>query len=483
MQEDIIMSKIRYTILLLVACVLFVGGASAQTAKSAYFLEGAFHNYQLNPAMQAERPFFSAALGNWALKTNGNFGLSNFLYPYGDNQLTTFMSSSVSADEFLGRLPQSLQLSTELGSTLFAAGFRLLGGYTTFSLTMNSTSSFNMPRGFFEFAKKGFQEDHYSFSGINVNTMNYAAFTLGYSHQIVEGLRVGVNAKYLVGLAYANLHVDKVNIQMNEDKWMVETHASAEAAFYTEVSVDAGPMDDLNEPRVPMVDAFENMETINYSNVMSALKPAARGFAFDLGIEYDMESIIKGLTVSVSLVDVGGINWKYVTKASLKDSKVEFDGIDEIDPNDFEGSIEKEVEAITADLEEMFAVPYCHGTTSGTTKLSPVMYLGAEYEMPFYRPLSFAVLYGKRFAAYGGWDEVRGYCNIAPLKWLEFSANAAYSTYGTSWGWMFNFHPKLFSFFVGSDFMITKVTPQYIPVNNMNGHITIGVNKPLGKRK
>jgi hypothetical protein len=31
--------------------------------------------------------------------------------------------------------------------------------------------------------------------------------------------------------------------------------------------------------------------------------------------------------------------------------------------------------------------------------------------------------------------------------------------------------------------MITKVTPQFIPVNNLNGHVTFGFNMPLGKRK
>ena len=131
----------------------------------------------------------------------------------------------------------------------------------------------------------------------------------------------------------------------------------------------------------------------------------------------------------------------------------------------------------------MFAMPYSHGTTSSKTKLNPTMYLGAEYNMPFYRPLSVAVLYGKRYGDFGGWDEVRGYLNLSPLKWIEFSANAGVSTYGTTWGWMFNFHPKILSFFIGSDYMITKVTPQYIPVNNLNGHITFGLNMPLGKRK
>ena len=81
------MNKIKYsTLLLLMACAL---STSAQTAKSAYFLEGTFHNYQLNPAMKAERGFLSLLAGNMSMGTNGNVGISNFLYPYDDNKLTT----------------------------------------------------------------------------------------------------------------------------------------------------------------------------------------------------------------------------------------------------------------------------------------------------------------------------------------------------------------------------------------------------------
>ena len=105
--------------------------------------------------------------------------------------------------------------------------------------------------------------------------------------------------------------------------------------------------------------------------------------------------------------------------------------------------------------------------------------------MPFYKPLSVAMLYGKKFSpyAYSGWQEYRGYVNFAPFKWLELSANAGQTTFGTSWGWMFNFHPAGLTFFVGSDYMITKVTPQFIPVNNLNSHITLGINLALGKRQ
>ena len=111
------------------------------------------------------------------------------------------------------------------------------------------------------------------------------------------------------------------------------------------------------------------------------------------------------------------------------------------------------------------------------------MYLGAEYT--FFRPVSVGVLYGKRFSTstFNKWYEMRGYLNLAPFKWLEASVNYGTTTYGTSLGWIFNFHPAGFTFFVGSDYMLTKVTPQFIPVDDLNAHITMGVNLSMGKRK
>jgi hypothetical protein len=113
------------------------------------------------------------------------------------------------------------------------------------------------------------------------------------------------------------------------------------------------------------------------------------------------------------------------------------------------------------------------------------MYLGAEYNMPFYKPLSVGVLYGHCFSPYESqkWYEVRGFLNIAPLKWLEASVNYGYGTYGANLGWMLNFHPGGINLFVGSDYMITKVTPQYLPVDNLNAHVTFGLNIAFGRRK
>ena len=443
----------------------FTLNVTAQTAKSAYFLDGAYHNFKLNPAMKAERGFFTIGLGNLTLGTNGNVGVSHFLFPKGNNELTTFMSGTVDQDEFLDRLPQSIRLGMNFDETLLALGFRMFGGYTSFSVSLHSNTSIALPKGFFEFAKKGFQESRYNFSGINLNTMNYAAATLGYSHEVYKGLRVGVNLKYLMGLAYADATFDRFNIEMSEEQWLVESHAQAQAALISEVYFEDG---DNN---------IENLQ-------MGAFAPAASGFAVDLGIVYDMKELVPGLTLSASVVDLGRINWQYMMSLENNDTPIKWDGFSEIDINEIGTSLEAELEQLGKDAEQMMELKV-NDIKSEATNLNATMYLGAEYNMPFYKPLSVAMLYGKQFSpyAYSGWDEFRGYINIAPLKWLEASANIGHTTFGTSWGWMLNFHPAGTTFFVGSDYMISNITPQYLPVNDLNYHFTLGMNIAIGKRK
>ena len=456
------MKRIKYITILL--CAMFAMKGMAQTAKSAYFMDGTFHNFRINPAMKAERGFFSLALGNMSIATNGNVGVSHFLYPDGD-QLTTFMSGKVDQDEFLGRLPEYARLGMNFDETLFGLGFRLLGGYTSFSVSVHSNTSMALPKGFFEFAKKGLQDQHYNFSGINMHSMNYAAATLGYSREVYKGLRVGVNLKYLIGLAYTDFTFDRFNIELSEDRWRIEGHAQAQAALGSEVY-------------------FEDEDASLDALRMGPLASAAKGFAVDLGVVYDMKEFVPGLTVSASIVDLGSINWQYMMSIENNGEPICWEGLKDANIDNMGTALEEELEKLGEKAEKIMDLEV-NDIHSESTKLGVTMYVGAEYNMPFYKPLSVAMLYGKRFSpyAYSGWDDIRGFVNIAPLKWFEASANVGYSTFGTSLGWMLNFHPAGVNFFVGSDYMITKVTPQFIPVNNLNSHVTLGVNLALGKRK
>ena len=200
-----------------------------------------------------------------------------------------------------------------------------------------------------------------------------------------------------------------------------------------------------------------------------------------------MEDIIPGLTMSASLLDLGQITWQQMMSIENdKNSCIRWEGLKEANINDMEGAFNKEFEKLEQAATQMIEFKV-GDLKEKKVKLNATMYLGAEYNLPFYRELSFAVLYGKQFSpySYSGWEETRGYVNWAPIKWLEVSANAGSTTFGTSYGWMLNFHPRLISFFIGSDYMVTHVTSQYLPlpVNDMNYHFTFGFVKPIGRRK
>ena len=465
------MKNIRYAIATL-AVVLLSHTAVAQTALSSYFLDGMMYNSKLNPAMSAERGYFSLGVGNISLATRGNVGLANFLYPRGENELTTFMSGSVTADDFLSRIPEKTKLGVNIDESIMAFGFRMFGGFFSFDLSLHSSVNVSLPKGLFEFAKKGLQENRYSFSGLNINTMNYAAASIGYSHKIFDGFQLGVNAKYLLGLAHADVFVDKLDVELSGQRWMVESHAQAQAALFCKANVEV----DEN-------DVIKNMELALGQEDLVNLR-ASGGFAFDLGVVYDLQKFVPGLKVSASVVDLGFINWRYMLSGQSTDARVEFDGFGEVDYNNVEGAVNAELEKLADDAAKLIEFNY-NGESSVKTRLNTTMHVGAEYNMPFYKPLSVGVLYSQCFSPYESrkWVEARGYVNISPVKWFELSANYGYGTYGHALGWMINFHPAGINLFVGSDYMITKVSPQFIPLNNMNSHVTFGLSLALGKRK
>lgn len=456
------MKNIRYIIVALFVAFSAAAGV-AQTALSSYFLDGTLYNSKLNPAMDAESNYVSIAVGNLSLRTKGNVGVSTFLYPRGENELATFMSGSVGKEEFLGKLPEVSRMGFNLDETLMAGGFRALGGYGSVGISLHSSVAVSLPKGLFEFAKNGLQKKAYSFSGVNISTMNYAAVTLGYSREVIKGLRVGANIKYLQGLAHADINIDKLNVELNDQHWLAESHATAQVAMFCEAKPTYKD------------DVVNGVELIGFV-------PKSSGFGVDLGAVYDMAEFVPGLKVSASVVDLGFIHWKHMMKGQSTDAKVEFDGFDEIDYNDMATSVDAEFEKLGNDAAKMVEFNY-DGSEAVNTRLNTTMYVGAEYNMPFYDKLSVGALYGQCFSPFecNRWFDARGFVNVSPLSWFEATVNCGYTSYGTSLGWMLNFHPAGINFFIGSDHMITRVTPQFIPLNDLNTHLTLGINIAVGK--
>lgn len=451
--------------------------ATAQSLRSGYFMEGSTYRHQLNPAFMGERNYFSIpGLGNISAGVQGNIGVDDFVYKYNQNgyTLTTFMNPTVGNAEFLDNLHENNHLNADIRMTLLSFGFRGMGGFNTFEIGLRSNSSVNLPYGLFDFMKTGMDDaasTHYKIDDITVRSNNYVEFAFGHAREIIKDrLSVGGKVKLLVGGANVDGHVKNMDVYMSQDVWRVEAEGEVNGSLKGGYFTTKAP----NEQGKREVDGLE------------VESPGIGGFGIgiDLGAVYKMDDFVEGLTLSAAVLDLGFIKWNNGLKARMQNNYT-FNGFQHpiaVDPegDDDPGDIDNQIDQIGDDLEDFIKL-YDDGTVSSrSTKLASTLNVGAEYVFPLYQKLKFGLLSTTHFNKPFTWSEARLSANISPIRWLEASVNYAYGSFGSGFGWMLNFHPKGFNFFVGMDHLVTKVTPQYAPIGNANANISLGFNITWG---
>lgn len=462
--------KLRLQIIILF--LLAVGASTnilAQTLNSSYFLEGATFRHQLNPAFMGERNYISIPLlGNINVGTSSNIGLTDFIYKYNDPEskydLTTFMSSSVSREEFLGNLKTNNQINTNFGFTILSAGFHAWGGFNTIELGVKSNSSVNLPYELFNFMKTGMDQEVYHIKNFAANSNNYVELALGHAHDINDRLTIGAKLKFLVGGANVDSKIDQMDVELTGDKWQIMANGTINTAVgggYYKTKA-------------------ENPGEITGFDVEKNAGPAGYGAGIDLGATY---KIGDNFILSASVLDLGFINWKNSLKGATRNNEpFTFNGFNDIavDPEDGDpNSVDEQFENMKDDLEDMTKF-YDEGKVNRKTTLASTVNFGAEY-LFLNDKMSLGALTTTHINKPYTWSQAMAALNMRPARWLDASVNYSYSTFGSNLGWMLNIHPKGFTFFVGSDRMITNVTPQYIPTNNFNTNICFGFNITFGR--
>ena len=436
-------------------------GMSAQALNSGYFLDGYLFKHQLNPALESDKAYFSIpVLGNINIGTRGNIGLGNFLYPTANGGLTTFMNSSISAEEFLNGLSTNNKLAMNLDMSILSAGFRAWGGFNTIDIGLRSHTALNIPKDMLEFMKVGQSGPTtvYDMGDMGMSSANYVEVALGHSRQINDKLRVGAKVKFLLGGMYADMSLKNTHVTLSEKEWIVSANGEMNLAGkgLTVPEKDGGLVD------------FDN---ISYDS------PGLSGFGLgiDLGATYE---VIDNLTVSAAIKDLGFIGWSNNTYASTNNEPWRFDGFENLTFSDDkeEDKLENQLDALGDEFED-YANLHRRSTGEKLSKaLAATLVVGAEYALPMYDKLSFGLLSTTRFNGPYTWSEGRLSANVSPLSWLEGGVNVAVSSFGTSAGWILNLHPKGFSIFLGMDCLVGKVNPQFIPVNNANASVSCGFN-------
>ena len=446
-----------------------VAPAAAQEFRTAAFMQTNNYRHQINPAMLDEAyvgmPFF----GQINVGATGNIGLKNFVYKLDGNpryDLTTFMSPTVSAGEFLGDLHDKNRADVYVNYNIFSVGFKAFKGINLVELNVRSNTNVSLPYELFDFMKTAGAKETYHLQAIGVRSQNYLELALGHSHRINDQWTVGAKLKFLIGGAYADFSADQLDVTMNGDQWRIVGDARLKAAVLSSEF-------DYEDPSKNAPDGRRRVKGLD--DVSFGLP--GFGLGVDLGATF---KVTKDLTLSAAINDLGFINWSKVKHASSRGDYT-FDGFEDIyagSNNTGGNKLGDQFESLGDDLEEMFSV-YDDGEGSESQALAATINIGAEYTLPAYRNLRFGFLYTSRLHGLYSYHQGLLSATIRPVKCLEASVNTAVSSTGCTFGAALSLRAKHYNFFIGSDRIFGKVSKEFIPLNSLNANVTMGMSFPL----
>ena len=447
--------------------------AMAQQLNSAYFTNDYKFRHTMNPAFGNEQNYVSMpGFGNVNVSTMGNFGyedviFDNPMFPStSKDRLTTFMNPYIStADALKGFNSGDNKILGDVSITVLSAGFKGFGGYNTIELNARTSFGMSLPYELFEFAKNTGNRT-YNIGNISANGQAFAELAFGHSRQINEKLRVGAKVKLLFGAGRGDVNIDNVKADLAaDDKWTVSGHAKSE------VSVK-GFTYKTEEKEYKE----EGRGTYQYVNDVDVDGAGLGGFglAFDLGGVYKINN---DFTVSAALLDLGFIKWSNNMVAVNGGEEFVFNGFHDVAVNEDRGGSTLGMQGDKyADQLADFANLQDKGDEGGrTTGIGATLNLGCEYTLPVYRKITFGVLSSTRFRGDYSWTEARVSANWTPLKWIDGGVNMAFGSYRNSFGWVLNFHPKGYNFYVGMDHTLGKVSKEFIPLNS-NAAVSVGMS-------
>ena len=455
----------KFRILALAGSLALCAAAYAQNTNSGYFLDNYNYRYQLNPAFGNEHNFVSMpGLGNLNVAVRGNLHLFSIIYAL-DGKTVLFTNPGIPAAEVMDGIHEKNRIGADVKVNILSAGWKAWGGYNTVSINARANVNAQVPGSFIQLAKEGVENRTYDIENLRARGTGYAEIALNHSRDIKEvpGLRVGAAMKFLVGIANLDAYFNKAHLTLGEDSWIAET----DAEIYANIG---GFQYDKKMNK-------KGHEYVSGANLDGdgSIGPNGFGMAFDLGATYEWNDF----RFSLAALDLGWISYsktQYATTGGLR--TVDTDAYHFNADSDAPNSFSNEWKNLRDNLESLYQLDDGGDIGGHNVGLGATLNVGVEYTLPVYRNLSFGLLSSSRLQGKYSWTEVRLSANVQPVKCFGASANVAVGTYGAGFGWLLNYYGKGFSFFVGMDHTLGKVTKQFVPLNS-NASLNLGINFPF----
>jgi hypothetical protein len=442
------MKKLYLLLLLTLGCA----SLSAQNP-TTYFMEGTPLRSQWNPAFAPNRGYVNIpVIGGIQVNTESNLSLDCILYPTQSGGLTTLFDSSVSAEQALRGLDPMNYLSATNQISLigFGAYRKDQRTFWAFDLSLKSRMDSELPYELFDFMKRG---NSASISNLGANLESYAEAAFTYSFPIKEKIHIGIRGKFLIGLSYGEMRFSQLDAVMGADRWYAHAVGDIQLAGMNPDTY----VDDMGRHLYDFDDLSDDLKI-----------PAGYGFGFDLGVTYDP---LPELQLSASVNDLGALFWtKSASSIGHIDEMAEFSGVKSDENGEL---IQPEF-----DFDELlFEVAPDKGISRMT---APSIQAGAEYNF-LDRRIGLGTFYSLKIRPYHCVHNLTFAANFRPLKWLHLSGSYSFiDNCGSAVGLALNLCPKFINFFVATDMLFSKKSPQWVPINQKRINITFGLSVPMG---
>lgn len=444
---------------MVLAMVLMSSTAFAQLT-SSYFMPGSTFRSELNPAFRPTRGYISlpGVGGASAAFMSNSLTLDNLFYPV-DGKLVPFLNPNVEAQPFLASLAEENNLNALANVNVFALGTYIGRGFLTLDFDIKTDVQANLPYELFDFLKNSQSGHSYGLAGTSLSAAVNAEIALGYSRELFKGFTLGVRGKYIGGVGYAKMNFQQLDLALNEDAWGISSDGVAEVA--------------MSGMRIPTdADGVWDFDNIEFGDPQHL---AGTGAALDLGVTYDLGFA----RLSASVLNLGFMKWdeQYVQRG-VASGTYTYTGFDVS-----EGTTSNPLEGADFDDFVKFRPTAAEGLSP---RLTSNVVLGAEVPL-ITNLLSVGAIYNLTMRELYNSSQLTLAATLTPTRWL--SASATYSSLGAqagsseNFGLALNFHPSWINLFVGTDFMISEVTPQFVPIHQNNLNLYFGVSMPLARSK
>ena len=432
----------RNNIIIMAVLLMMPFVAGAQALKGSYFIDNSLNRNKMNPAFAPRTNYFQMpAMGNLYAGVMSNLDVPTFLYPM-NGELVTFLNSQVSVDQFERRLANHPHADAEASTNLINFGFYTKQhSFWTFDLGIKAGLDVDLPADLFIFLKKGTGTTDQSYNIANVNAYATASVqaALGYSRDIMKGLRVGAKVRFIAPVAYAALNLENVRLTTSQEKWTVETEGYLHAAVQgLETEIPAGE----TTPEIGF-----DLNRMLQNKVLAGF-----GYSVDLGAEYVLDlpgTFFDGISVSAAVTDLGLVRYnKNAVSSFSTQGKIDWVGFQDVSMDNFESAIDdftdKAKDIINLKQEE---------SESLIRSTMPNVYLGVE--VPFLRKaMSVGLLYSGRFSHSYYRNELTASLNITPLKWLALGVNYSFLNTARTIGGILELTPrKGVNLYLGFDYL------------------------------